>query len=498
MDLTIIVIYLAAMVAFGWWGKSRTQDSSDFLVAGRRLGPVLYTGTMAAVVLGGASTVGGVALGYEYGISGAWLVAAIAFGVLALSLFFAGRIQRLRIFTVAQMLALRYGVGATAASGVVMMAYTLMLTVTSTMAYATVFNVLFGTDRVVSILIGGVIVVIYSSIGGMWSITLTDMVQFALKTIGVFFLLLPFTWNHAGGLDGIKARAADSVFDLGAIGTGTIITYVVVYTLGMLIGQDIWQRVFTARSPQVARWGGTAAGVYCLLYGVAGALIGAAASTFITVDNRDDAYATIAESILPVGISGLVLAAAVAAMMSTASGALIATATVARTDVQPLLARLLGRNPARVQDEAENPEHDVLANRIYVVVIGLVVVVISSLLNDVVSGLTIAYDILVGGLLVPILGGFLWRRGTGAGAVTAMVAGTVATLATMAIVGDVLANEPVYAGLAASAVAYVVVSLLTRPTDPAVMREWTDRLAGRESSDGSGVAAALATEERSI
>lgn len=495
MDLTIIVIYLAAMVAFGWWGKSRTKDSSDFLVAGRRLGPMLYTGTMAAVVLGGASTVGGVALGYEYGISGAWLVAAIACGVLVLSLLFAGRIQRLRIFTVAQMLALRYGVGATAASGVIMMAYTLMLTVTSTMAYATVFNVLFGTDRVVSILIGGVIVVIYSSIGGMWSITLTDMVQFVLKTIGVFFLLLPFTWNHAGGLDGIRSRAADSVFDLGTIGTGTIITYFVVYTLGMLIGQDIWQRVFTARSPQVARWGGTAAGVYCLLYGVAGALIGAAASTFMTVDNRDDAYATIAESILPVGISGLVLAAAVAAMMSTASGALIATATVARADVQPLVARLLGRTPERVGDDAENPEHDVRSNRIYVVVIGLVVVVLASLLNDVVSGLTIAYDILVGGLLVPILGGFVWRRGTGAGAVAAMVTGTIATLTTMAVVGDVLANEPIYVGLFVSAVAYVVVSLLTRPTDPAVMREWNSRLAGEATLDASDDTPSMATEE---
>ena len=483
MDLAIIVIYLAAMVAFGWWGKSRTSDSADFLVAGRRLGPVLYTGTMSALVLGGASTVGGVALGYEFGLSGAWLVAAIAFGVLALSLFFAGRIQRLRIYTVAQMLELRYGVGATAASGLVMVAYTLMLAVTSTMAYATVFNVLFGTDRWLSVLIGGAIVVIYSAIGGMWSITLTDMVQFALKTIGVFFLLLPFTWSHAGGLDGIKQRAGDSVFDLGAIGTGTIITYIVVYTFGMLIGQDIWQRVFTARSPQVARWGGTAAGVYCLLYGVAGALIGAAASTFMTVENRNDVYATIAQSILPVGVSGLVLAAAVAAMMSTASGALIATATVARTDVQPLLARLVGRTPAAVQDEAENPEHDVRANRAYVVVIGIAVVVISSLLSDVVSALTIAYDILVGGLLVPILGGFVWRRGTGAGAVVAMATGTVATLATMAAVGDVLANEPVYAGLVVSAAAYVLVSLLTRPTESAVMREWTDRLAGEESAE---------------
>ena len=70
VDIAIIVVYLAAMLAFGFWGKTRTKDSADFLVAGRRLGPVLYTGTMAAVVLGGASTVGGVGLGYKFGISG--------------------------------------------------------------------------------------------------------------------------------------------------------------------------------------------------------------------------------------------------------------------------------------------------------------------------------------------------------------------------------------------------------------------------------------------
>ena len=83
---TIVAVYLAAMLAFGWWGKSRTKNSSDYLVAGRRLGPVLYTGTMAAVVLGGASTVGGVGLGYKWGISGMWLVAAIGAGVILMLL----------------------------------------------------------------------------------------------------------------------------------------------------------------------------------------------------------------------------------------------------------------------------------------------------------------------------------------------------------------------------------------------------------------------------
>jgi SSS family solute:Na+ symporter len=484
LDIAIIVVYLAAMLAFGFWGKSRTKDSADFLVAGRRLGPMLYTGTMAAVVLGGASTVGGVGLGYKWGISGMWLVVAIAVGLLALSLFFAGRIQRLKVYTVAQMLKLRYGIDATSSSGIVMAAYTLMLSVTSTIAYATVFNVLFGTNRTTSVIIGGAIVMLYSSIGGMWSITLTDMVQFILKTIGIFFLLLPFTWNKAGGLDGIKERAADSFFDLSAIGTQTIITYFVVYSFGMLIGQDIWQRVFTARSPGVAKWGGTTAAIYCLFYGVAGALIGMAASTFLTgVEAKDDVYAQIAEAILPVGISGIVLAAAVAAMMSTASGALIATATVARTDVKPLLLRMIGRKDA---DENLDAERDVHSDRMYVVVLGIAVIVIAALLNDVVNALTIAYDILVGGLLVAILGGFVWKRATGTGALSSMAVGTVVTLSTMAIFG-VAANEPIYCGLAASLIAYVVASLLTPPTPAEVLAVWDDRLAGRDTATAEQV-----------
>ncbi|MGH3642995.1 MAG: sodium:solute symporter [Mycobacterium sp.] len=480
MDVAIVIVYLAAMLAFGFWGKTRTKNSADFLVAGRRLGPALYTGTMAAVVLGGASTVGGVGLGFKYGISGMWLVVAIAVGLLLLSVAFAGRIQRLRVYTVAQMLRLRYGIDATSSSGIVMVAYTLMLSVTSTIAYATVFNVLFGTSRTVSVIIGGAIVMLYSSIGGMWSITLTDMVQFVLKTIGVFFLLLPFTWHEAGGLDGIRERANGAMFDLGAIGTETIITFFVVYSFGMLIGQDIWQRVFTARSPKVAKWGGTAAGIYCLFYGVAGALIGMAASTFLPgVEAKDDVYALIAETILPVGVSGIVLAAAVAAMMSTASGALIATATVARTDVKPLLQRLVGRTPGA---EEEDAERDVHSDRLYVVVLGIAVIVIAALLNDVVGALTIAYDILVGGLLVSILGGFLWKRATGTGALCAMALGTVVTLGSMAVFG-VLANEPIYFGLAASLVAYVVASLLTPRTPSDVLAVWDDRLAGRDVAD---------------
>jgi solute:Na+ symporter, SSS family len=475
MDVLVVLVYLVAMIAFGFWGRRRAQSQSDFLVAGRRLGPTLYAGTMAAVVLGGASTIGGVGLGYQYGLSGMWLVVAIGVGILVLSLAFAGRIQRLRVYTVGQMLELRYGPGSSVLSGVVMWAYTLMLAVTSTIAYATIFAALLDLGKVPSILLGGTVVVIYSTLGGMWSITLTDFVQFVIKTIGIFFLLLPIVLNRAGGWAGLQAALPVDAFSLTAIGGGTILTYFVIYTFGLLIGQDIWQRVFTARSPGVARWAGTAAGVYCLLYGVAGAVIGMSAKVLLpNLDAADDAFAHVVEATLPTLLAGLVLAAALSAVMSTSSGALIATATVFGQDI---LGKLRGR-AARGDEHASD-------SRWLVAGFGVVMIVIACLLQDVVAALTVAYDILVGGLLVPILGGLVWRRGTGTGALAAMGVGTVATLVTMFVVGDLYANEPVYVGLGTGLVAYLVGSLMTRPTDTAVLAEWdarsraTDEVAAR-------------------
>ncbi|MFE0177613.1 sodium:solute symporter [Streptomyces sp. NPDC059002] len=475
VDYTVIVVYLAGMLAMGWWGMRRAKSKAEFLVAGRRLGPWMYSGTMAAIVLGGASTIGGVGLGYQYGLSGAWMVFTIGLGLLALSVFFSARIARLKVYTVSEMLDLRYGGRAGVISGVVMWAYTLMLAVTSTIAYATIFDVLFDLNRTVAIILGGSIVVAYSTLGGMWSITLTDMVQFVVKTIGVLLLLLPIAVVKAGGFGEMKAKLPTEYFDPLGIGGETIFTYVLIYTFGMLIGQDIWQRVFTARSDKVARYGGTVAGTYCLVYAIAGAVIGTAAKVmYPKLPSADAAFATIVKDELPMGVRGLVLAAALAAVMSTSSGALIACATVANNDIW---SRLRGVVSAQPEDHDE-----VKGNRVFILVMGVGVILIAIALNDVVEALTVAYNLLVGGLLVPILGGLLWRRGTAAGALAAVAAGGLSVIGLMWGYG-ILANEPVYYGLLTSLAVYVVVSLATKPTDAAVLAAWRERLAGRGAEE---------------
>ncbi|GGS01739.1 MULTISPECIES: sodium:solute symporter [Streptomyces] len=476
VDYAVIVVYLAGMLAMGWWGMRRAKSKSEFLVAGRRLGPAMYSGTMAAIVLGGASTIGGVGLGYQYGLSGAWMVFTIGLGLLALSVFFSARIARLKVYTVSEMLDLRYGGRAGIISGVVMWAYTLMLAVTSTIAYATIFDVLFDVNRTVAIVLGGTIVVAYSTLGGMWSITLTDMVQFVVKTIGLLLLLLPIAVIKAGGFSEMKAQLPTEYFDPLGIGGETIFTYVLIYTFGMLIGQDIWQRVFTARSDTTARWGGTVAGTYCLVYAIAGAVIGTAAKVmYPNLASADSAFATIVKDELPVGVRGLVLAAALAAVMSTSSGALIACATVANNDIWSRLRGVVGRGGGGTGDEAHD---EVKGNRAFILIMGIAVIFIAIALNDVVEALTVAYNLLVGGLLVPIIGGLLWRRGTAAGALSAVCVGGVAVVGLMWHYG-ILANQPIYYGLLASLAVYVVVSLATPPTDAAVLAAWRERLAGR-------------------
>jgi SSS family solute:Na+ symporter len=218
-----------------------------------------------------------------------------------------------------------------------------------------------------------------------------------------------------------------------------------------MIGQDIWQRVFTARSPGVARWGGLAAGLYCLIYGLAGALIGAAARVLIPdLPNPDNAFAAVASQVLPTGILGLVLAAALAAVMSTASAGLLASSTILANDVYAGLFRREGH--------AGVGEYN--ASRLATLLVGVVVLAISLVVGDVVGALTVAYNLLVGALFVPILGALFWRRATGTGALVAMAVSGVVVVGLMLWQG-LLANSPIYVGLMVSLVLFVVVSLLT-------------------------------------
>jgi SSS family solute:Na+ symporter len=448
LDYIVIVVYFAVMLGAAYWGFKRARTADDYLVAGRRLGQPMFVGTLSAVVLGGASTVGTVSLGYEHGISGAWLVFMIGLGLIGLGLLLSRRLAQAGVYTVPELMAKRYGVSARVFSAAIMAAYALMIAVTSTIASGAVFNSLLGLSTTGAILLAGGVVVLYCVTGGMWSLTLTDIVQFAVMTVGIFALLLPFAIGEAGGLGAMQDKLPASYFEPAGIGWNTIFTYFLLFFFGLMIGQDIWQRIFTGRDEKVMRRGTIFAGVYCIFYGIAGALIGAAARIVVPrLESPDEAFAAVAEAVLPSGIIGLVLAAALAAIMSTASAALLASSTILANDLLALVRRIA------------NP---VLATRVTTLIVGTVVVGVSLVLNDVVGALTVAYDLLTGALFVPIVLGLLWSRGTARAAVASMAVSSV-VIVTLMITSGLYSNDPIIFGLLSSLAVFVGVSLRTEP-----------------------------------
>lgn len=163
----------------------------------------------------------------------------------------------------------------------------------------------------------------------------------------------------------------------------------------------------------------------------------------------ENAYAEITREVLAPGLRGLVVAAALSAIMSTASGCLLAAATVLQEDIY---ARFL--RPGTTSD--------IRLSRCITLLMGGAMLVLACLVNDVIAALSIAYNLLVGGLLVPIVGALLWRRASPQGAIASIVAGCLAVIACMARDG-LLANSPIVYGLLASLATFVAVSLATRP-----------------------------------
>jgi len=452
LDIVVLALYALGMLVLGWFGMRRSRNQEDFLVAGRHLGPAMYMSTMAATVLGGASTIGSVRLGYVHGISGFWLCATIGVGIIILNLFLAKPLIRLRIFTVTQVLERRYNPLTRQVSAVIMFAYALMIGVVSTLGISTVMQVFLKLPFPAAILLSGGLVVAYSTIGGMWALTLTDMVQFVIKTIGLLLLLLPISLHRAGGWDELVAKLPASAFSFTTIGRDTIITYVLIYTFGVLIGQDIWQRVFTARSPRVAQYAGAIAGVYCVIYGLAAALIGMCARVLLpNLDNVNNAFAAVIQVALPDGIRSLVITAAMAAMMSTASAGLLAASSTLSED---LLPKVRGGKASSLG-----------ITRICTFITGILVLLVGLVVSDVLSALTLAYNLLVGGMLIPLMGAIFWKRATPAAAMISMVLGCLTALVFM-IKDGIDANTPIYYSLALGWVSFVAASLFSQPPTP--------------------------------
>lgn len=446
IDVVIVVAYFAMMIVCGIVAMRRLKSTADYLVADRNLPFWVFFPCLSAVILGGGSTFGSASQSYQFGLSGAWITFMFGLGVVFIGLFLAGRIAKLDVFTLSELLQRRYGHGSGYVSAIVSTIYTVLIAVVQIIALGTILKELLGWSLNAGILAGGMVTVIYTMIGGMIAITITDFLQFVLMTIGVILLLI-FGIDAAGGVHAVTQAVPPEFLTVTNISGQRLLGLFLSLFLGIMIGQDIWQRILTARSQNVAKAGSIFAGLYSVGWGAAMGICGILAYILLPdLASPQSALPALVIEVLPAGLSGIVLAALMSALMSTVSATVLASATLVTNDILKPLLHL-----------SEAAEFNI--SRALTAVTGVVVILLSIYIGDVFVALDTAYSYLSGCLFVPIMAALFWPRAIWQGAIASILVSAIAVTASLAMYGPT-SVAPIMLGIGSSAVVMILVSLL--------------------------------------
>src|SRR4051812_15402924 len=171
LHLALLLTYSAGLVALGLWIGRSVRGAKDFFVAGRGLGPGLIFSTMLAANIGAGSTVGAAGLGYRDGLAAWWWVGSAAIGSAVLAFSVGPRVWRIArdqdLRTVGDFLERRYGRPVRAVITLLLWVGTLAILAGQLIALSWVLNVVAGIPKAAGCIVGGLIVTVYFTAGGL-------------------------------------------------------------------------------------------------------------------------------------------------------------------------------------------------------------------------------------------------------------------------------------------------------------------------------------------
>jgi SSS family solute:Na+ symporter len=461
MLILIVTLYLAGMLGVGvWCSRWRIAGLTDFLLAGRRLGVVMGAGALAATHFGGGAVLGGAEYGYTYGVSGAWYGISTGIGLLALGFMTASKFRRLALFTVPDYLETRYGGKAVRLLGALLSLAALVgILAAQVNAAGRAFGML-GVTGTYAPVAAVAVFIAYTALGGLWAATISDVVQLAIGAIGVAIAAIVVTArvSATGGFQGLLAGRGIPEGYFHPFGEGaTFVLWLLVPTvMYTLIGQDFYQRLFATKNARVARTAALTGGVFLVLVSLLPAVVGMGARALSAdIARPGDAMPWVLGELMHPALGGLILAAILAAVMSTADSLLTSATSHVVKDIWLETLRA-GSN------EAADEKQLLAVSRSVTVAVGLAALLLGLSLPGIVRTLIYSYTMYSAGVLVPVLGGVVWNGATRSGALAAIATGSVVALVGLTT-GLEIGGVPteIYAALA-STVVFVVTSLATR------------------------------------
>lgn len=477
-----LALYMLVMLLIGWYGYKKTTDFDDYMLGGRNLGALVTALSAGAADMSGWLIMGLPGEIYEVGLSALWIAVGLTIGAYLNWLFIA---PRLRVYTQVSndsitipsffdnRLRDNSGVLRIASSIVILVFFTFYVS-SGMVAGGKFFQSSFGTSYHTGVIIVGVVVILYTLFGGFLAVSYTDAVQggimfFALLLVPIVGLIA--TGNVSDTTSVITSVNPDAFSLLSGVSIFVIISGLA-WGLGYFGQPHIIVRfmaISSVKEMKNARRIGISWMILCLLGTSLTALVGIAFFQMFpeyTLIDPETVFIDLGRVLFHPFIAGIVLAAVLAAVMSTIASQLIVTSSAL---IEDLYKRVINQNASE--------QKYVFLGRLAVLIVSIVALILAWPNNETILGLVAFAWAGFGGAFGPIvILSLYWKKITKTGALVGMLTG--------AIVVGIWGNISVLSGtlyeilpaFVLNLIVTVIVSKMTYKENEEIEQEFTNTL----------------------
>ena len=435
----VVIFYFLAMIVVGGISARRSSGILGFFLAGRSIRAVMLTATLSATIVGASSTLGMAGMGFQEGLTGAWWMLSGTIGLCLLAFAFAEKVRATGCYTLPELVGTQYDERVrTAASLLIVVSWTGVIAA-QIIASGKLLSTLFSGSPALFMAISALVFILYTAGGGQNSIVKTDMVQFLILLAGI--MLLSARVFDTAGCELLR----DQSFPLSpARGAFDVISLVAVVGSMYIVGPDIYSRLLSAQDPATAKRSTIIAALILIPLAFIITALGICAQALCPGISPEQALPVLMIELLSPLEVGVLAAALLSALMSSADTTLLTSATIFTLDIYK-----------RARPKSEEA-HLMKISRVSILLIGSLALIVSLYSPGIIATLLAAYTLFAGGMIVPVIAGFFREQLglTSEGALAALLGGG----GTAVIFGQ---KYPLL-GMAVSAVLLVVVSRGTR------------------------------------
>ncbi len=408
--LGILVTYLLLVIFIGLYYSKKSKNVNDFFLANRSLGKFALTSTITATAVGGSATIASGALIYSSGLPGLWLDIGGAIGLIILGFTLAKYVRKTGLFTLPEITEKLFDKKVRFAAAILIVLTQIAWVSLLIQATSAVLFVILPVQYELLLIIITLIFISYTFIGGQFAVVYTDIVQFIVMIIGVCLIAAPLLLMEALPiLNQLPPQHLNFPVNV-SIGFLPVLSFFFIMLMPHIVGPDIYSKILSAKDEKTAKYGSIFAGIFKLIFAIAiGAIAISAVVLYPNLENASLAIPTAVSGLSPI-LAGIVLAAFVSVMLSSADSVLLSSGTVLSVDITKI--------------------KNILVSRIGILFVGFFALVLALYLNNIINTLKLAYTVFTSGLTLPIIFGFYKYKTkvTSTGALISLILGGASSL----------------------------------------------------------------------